>query len=1414
MQEQLGIKRVELEEKQKEAEIKLKQMVEDQNIAEVQKKEAMEIKKQVEEQTAYIAEQKEIAHADLDKAEPALIEAKRAVKGINPRQLQTIRSYANPPVLIQLTLEAVFKLLGHRNVDWSQLRKNIMDKNFIPSIVKFKAQNIHPKIREHVRQKYLSNAEFNFEAVNRASTACGPLFKWLESQINYADILHRVAPLKQKVKDLEEKAEVATQKLEQLTKSVSELEEKISQLKSEYAVIIAQSESIRSEMEVVQTKVDRSISLLENLSSEKGRWTESLKNFDVEMSTVIGDSLLSAAFLAYTGFFDQHYRDMLMQKWIDYLNLLGIKHKQNLSVIEYLSHPDERLFWHSKELPEDTIAEENAIMLKRFNRYPLVIDPSGQATKFLMNLYSDKNIKKTSFLDKAFMKHLESALRFGTPLLVEDVESIDPVLNPVLNKEIRKTGGRVLITLGDQDVDFSPSFVIFLATRDPTAHFTPDLCSRVTFVNFTVTPNSLQSQCLYSILKCEEKEMHEKQIALLQLQGKYKVMLRQLEQSLLDAINDSQDLLHNNTVVQKLENLKNQAADIELKTQENERVMNDIKEQGQFYSPMATICSAIYFTLEQMGQIYFLYQFSLNFFLDIFNSILYNNPHLETIREKNQRLQVLIEDLFRSIYIRISRSLLQRDRLSFAMRLAQLKLKLEGNLNDELFSFILRGGDTEIDEIHSDPSIDYIPEESRKILTEFVNVNPSYQEIWENFSNNNNSWTTFLKSEQAEMDIPDSIYTQSPQNITSWLEKLVLLKSLRLDRFIAGTHKFIQRVFDDELMKDRDYNLAQVVEIEATPKSPLILCCATGYDASTNVDELAAQKGIRNYKSIALGSPEGFEAAEIAINDGLKFGYWVLLKNIHLAPRWLVQLEKKIYSSEAHPQFRLFMTTEINPNLPTSLLRVGHVFVYESPPGIKANLLRTFSNIPREKLEEEPIERGRLYFLLAWFHAVVQERLRYTPTGWTKGFEFSETDKRGSFDTLDYWITSVSKGKSNVDPSQIPWDAIRTLLGQAIYGGRIDNPFDQRVLDSFLHQLFTSDSYSNSFKLVHNQNVDITIPDCQNFESVSNWINSLPESQTPAWLGLPNNAELILLREQAKHAISTLLKMQTVEDAELGETENKDQTTNASERPSWMLYVESISKKWLSILPEDLPLIEPSPSQGPLYRCLARELSLTSSLLKTIRTNLSDLILTCNGELKQTNQLRSLINDITKGIIPQMWKKYKVMDTSTLSTWLPDFLNRTKQISRIYEKLRENNLSDLKIWIGGLFNTEAFITATRQSAARANNWSLENLVLTIVKNPESDKKNNYFTIEKLSIHAADFEYPNILIETSEMVNPIESLTVCWKLKEEVEEDGITIPVYLNNQRSDLLFPLNCKTKGELSENNWYQRGTAFIANKV
>ena len=169
--------------------------------------------------------------------------------------------------------------------------------------------------------------------------------------------------------------------------------------------------------------------------------------------------------------------------------------------MEFLSTPSERLDWNSNGLPDDDICTENAVILKYYNRYPLIIDPSEQALEYILNQYSQQKIQKTSFVDDAFMKQLESSIRFGYPLLVQDVEKYDPILNSVLNKEIQKANGRNLIRVGDQEVDFSPSFRMFMITRDSQAQFTPDLCSRVTFCNFTVTPSSLQNQVLKYLFK-------------------------------------------------------------------------------------------------------------------------------------------------------------------------------------------------------------------------------------------------------------------------------------------------------------------------------------------------------------------------------------------------------------------------------------------------------------------------------------------------------------------------------------------------------------------------------------------------------------------------------------------------------------------------------------------------------------------------------------------------------------------------------------------------------------------------------------------------------------------------------------------------------------------------------------------------
>lgn len=162
------------------------------------------------------------------------------------------------------------------------------------------------EVREKMKTKYLNNPDYNFEKVNHASNACGPLVKWAMAQIQYADMLKKVEPLREELNSLEKQAETNKKRGDEVKTLISQLEQSIAAYKEEYAQLIAQAQAIKSDLENVQAKVDRSIALLKSLVIERERWEATSETFRSQMSTIIGDVLLSAAFIAYGGYFDQH----------------------------------------------------------------------------------------------------------------------------------------------------------------------------------------------------------------------------------------------------------------------------------------------------------------------------------------------------------------------------------------------------------------------------------------------------------------------------------------------------------------------------------------------------------------------------------------------------------------------------------------------------------------------------------------------------------------------------------------------------------------------------------------------------------------------------------------------------------------------------------------------------------------------------------------------------------------------------------------------------------------------------------------------------------------------------------------------------------------------------------------------------
>ncbi|GAB7338645.1 hypothetical protein MBLNU457_5378t2 [Dothideomycetes sp. NU457] len=1116
----LAGKKTQLEQKDAEANEKLQRMVADQREAEKRQAISREIQTALAKQDKEIASRREIVETDLATAMPAVEEAQRSVNNIKKQHLTEVRSMQNPPAGVKLALEAVCTLLGHKATDWKTIIGIIRRDDFIPSIVHYDNETqMTAAHRTKMERDYLSNDDFSYERANRASKACGPLVQWVEAQVSFSGILARVGPLRNELTHLQDQALQTRAEAQAINNEVVELEKRIAGYKAEYATLVSQVEAIKTEMTRVQSKVERSKRLLDSLSSERERWELGSKSFEDQMNTIVGDVFLAAAFIAYGGLYDQQYRKAMLEDWSFQLASSGIQHKPHNPVADYLSTADDRLQWQQNGLPVDELCTENAIMLERYNRYPLIIDPSGRITDFLQNECKDRRLTVTSFLDSTFTKQLESSLRFGNPILIQDAEHIDPILNHVLNKEYQKTGGRVLIQLGKQEIDFSPSFKMYLTTRDPSATFAPDICSRTSFVNFTVTQSSLRTQALNDVVKSERPDVDEKRSNLVKSQGEFRLRLRHLEKELLRALNESQgNILDDDKVIQTLETLKREASEIAAKAAETDGVMAEVETITALYNVIAQSCSAIFAVLDQLHHLNHFYQFSLQYFIDIFHTVLRKSKS-SGVSGEQARIDAIVKDLFMNAFQSTALTLLQKDRITFAMLLAQASpMKMDKGLIESVLDETIVGADVSTKPDDKDAAMSRVSK-----LRAFKDKVGDVSE---------DSWNTFFSAEHAEKAVPDMLGTDGSK-VDQRLRDLLLVKVFRNDRVVPAAEAFISELFGQKIF-DITEDLSRMVK-EASALSPIALNSSPGFDASYKIDQLVSREQAR-CTSVAMGSNESITNADAALSGAAANGSWVLIKNVHLAPGWLQNLEKRIDSLKPHADFRLFLSMESSPKIPVNLLRSSRVLTYEQPAGIRANMRDSLSSLPNRNVEQ-PVEKTRVYFLLTFLHAIVQERLRYAPRlGWKGFWEFNDSDFECSTFIIDALINDVAKGRSNIAPKSIPWDMLRVLITETCYGGKIDSEADFAVLSSLVTRFLDPAAFEENFNILPSSDetgAELILTTGTSKSDFVDWVNALPEREPPTYLGLPPNAEKLLLEAHAEEMVrNTRLVMNVLDEGE------------------------------------------------------------------------------------------------------------------------------------------------------------------------------------------------------------------------------------------------------------------------------------------
>lgn len=114
----------------------------------------------------------------------------------------------------------------------------------------------------------------------------------------------------------------------------------------------------------------------------------------------------------------------------------------------------------------------------------------------------------TKLADPKFLNIIEGGCKAGLPALLENIdETLDPSLGPLMERNIVKDKGGWVIKLSDGLVPWNPEFNFYITTKMANPHYLPEICIKVTLINFTVTPEGLEDQLLVDVVKYEQPEL-------------------------------------------------------------------------------------------------------------------------------------------------------------------------------------------------------------------------------------------------------------------------------------------------------------------------------------------------------------------------------------------------------------------------------------------------------------------------------------------------------------------------------------------------------------------------------------------------------------------------------------------------------------------------------------------------------------------------------------------------------------------------------------------------------------------------------------------------------------------------------------------------------------------------------------------
>jgi dynein heavy chain len=527
-------------------------------------------------------------------------------------------------------------------------------------------------------------------------------------------------------------------------------------------------------------------------------------------------------------------------------------------------------------------------------------------------------------------------------------------------------------------------------------------------------------------------------------------------------------------------------------------------------------------------------------------------------------------------------------------------------------------------------------------ITELESL-PPFNGLVSSFEQNERDWKAwYLSSSPEETPLPAEW-----ENKLGELQKMLIIRSIRVDRVLFCSTSFVannlgQRYIDPPILDIPD------VLAGSSPRTPLIFVLSPGVDPTTSLQQLAQKLNMeQKFHYLSLGQGQAPKATKL-IQEGIKMGTWVFLANCHLSISYMPTLDKiieSIPSEKPHADFRLWLSSSPHPQFPISILQSGLKMTTEPPKGIRANMSRLFSSVVTDEAYNRCSKRevyNPLLFSLAFFHSILLERKKFLTLGWNVVCDFNDSD----FDICENLTVVLLE-----EYIETPWEALKYLIAEANYGGRVTDDWDRRILRSYINHLFNDEAVTTpQYKLSNLSNY--YIPEGTEMQHYRDYINSLPASDKPEVFGQHPNADIASQMRESTNILDTLLSlMPQTSNGQAGTVEEKVMTT-----------VQDLEKRVPELIDYETTYASVKHDMNPFNVVLLQEIKRYNHLLNLVKKALEDLQKGIMGLIVMNSELEEAFNSIYEGKVPSKWgTAYSSM--KPLAGWMRDLILRVDHFS-------------------------------------------------------------------------------------------------------------------------------------------------------